>query len=102
MAHEFPGYRLAQRLHAGARSTVDRAIRVADGTLVILKQPTGEIVAADALARVQREFDLLRTVHGPEVVAALDIARDASRAALVLEDAGDTLASALDARRLSL
>ncbi|HSR99820.1 MAG TPA: AAA family ATPase, partial [Kofleriaceae bacterium] len=102
MSHEFPGYRALERLHAGPRSTVDRAVRLADDRTVIVKQPTGQLVAAEALARLHHELEVLHAVRGPGVIEALEVIRDGSRAALVVEDFGSDLASALAGRRFSL
>ena len=102
MAHEFPGFRAVQRLHTSRRSTVDRAIRIADARAVIVKQPADDVVAAEALSRVQHEHDLLRSVQGPGVVEALEIVRDGHRAALILEDFGADLARWIAERRFSI
>jgi histidine kinase len=102
MAHAFPGYRALHRLRAGNRSTVDRAVRIADARTVIVKQPTGQLVAAEALARLQHEFDVLRSVRGPGVIEALEVIRDGSHAALVIEDFGAELATWLGERRFSV
>ena len=102
MVHAFPGYREIRRLHAGRRSTVDRVERLGDARTVILKQPVADLVAAEMLGRVQHEFDLLRAVRGSGVIEALELIRDGSRAALVLEDFGVELAACLAERRFSL
>ncbi|HMG53906.1 MAG TPA: serine/threonine-protein kinase PknK, partial [Kofleriaceae bacterium] len=69
---------------------------------MILKQPAADLVAAEILGRVQHEYDLLRAVRGPGVIEVLDIVRHGSRAALVLEDFGASLAGCLAARRFAL
>ncbi|HZJ67350.1 MAG TPA: hypothetical protein VFD36_27770, partial [Kofleriaceae bacterium] len=102
MAHEFPGYRTVERLHAGDRSIVDRALRVADARTVIVKQPTGKLVPAEAHARLQHEFEVLRAVRGPGVVEALEVIRDGGHAALVVEDSGTPLATSLAERRFGV
>jgi predicted ATPase/signal transduction histidine kinase len=102
MVHAFPGYRDVRRLHAGRRSTVDRVVRLRDQRTVILKQPVADLIAAEMLGRIQHEFDLLRAVRGPGVIEALELLRDGSRAALVLEDFGVELAHCLAERKFAL
>src|ERR1041384_2451964 len=102
MVHAFPGYRESRRPPAGGRSTVDRVERLGDARTVILKQPVADLVAAEMLGRVQHEFDLLHAVRGPGVIEALELIRNGSRAALVLEDFGVELATCLAERRFSL
>jgi histidine kinase len=102
MAHDFPGYRTVERLHAGDRSIVDRAYRVADARTVIVKQPTGKLVSAEAHARLAHELEMLRAARGPGVVEALEVIRDGGHAALVVEDVGAALASSLGHRRFGV
>ncbi|HEY6175307.1 MAG TPA: AAA family ATPase, partial [Kofleriaceae bacterium] len=94
MPHAFPGFHVVERLYTSARSVVDRAVRLADGAVVVVKQASADIVAAEALQRAQHEFDLLSALRGPGVVAAHAIVRDGSRVALILENGGDALAGA--------
>ena len=93
---------MVQRLHASSRSIVDRATRIGDGTRVVVKQPAGDAVAAEALGRLQHEHDLLDEVRGPGVIAVLELVRDGSHAALVLEDFGTALAHWIADHRLSI
>src|SRR6185436_16517121 len=102
MAHVFPGYRTVERLHAGDRWIVDRAVRVADARTVVVKQPTGKLVPAEAHGRLMHELEVLRAVHGPGVIEAFEVIRDGGHAALVVEWFGAQLASWLGVRRFAI
>ena len=84
MATTPEGYRAGKQVHASSHSTLHEATREADGCEVLLKvyladRPT------DDLARVRREFDLVRRVAGPGIPRALDLDCSTERAVLVLE-----------------
>src|SRR5688572_20443790 len=85
MAHSFPGYRVIQQLYASARSVVVRAVCAADGQTVVIKQSSGELVAAEAARRVQHEYDLLCALRGVGIIEVREVIRDSSHVALVLE-----------------
>ena len=102
MTHCFPGFRVIERIHASPRSTVSRAIRLADSATVVVKQASTDVVAAEPLRRVQHEYDILSSLRGAGVVEVQEILRDGRHAALVIEDLGASLAVWLAERRLSL
>src|SRR5262245_27052286 len=77
MQHEFPGYHVTQQLYLSARSSVERVVRSDDGAAVVLKQPGGAVITAEALRRVQHEYALLVSLSGPGVVRAHAVVRDA-------------------------
>ena len=102
MPHSFPGYRVLQRLYASPRSIVERAIRVLDGRAVVIKQPQDEVVTADAARRIQHECEILRVLRGDGIIDVVEIARDGSHLALVLESFGESLLTEMVAHRFSL
>jgi serine/threonine protein kinase len=102
MRHEFPGYQGTRQLYASARSSVEQVLRSADGAVLVLKQPLEAMLGSEALRRVQHEYALVTALRGPGVVAAHAVVRDAGRAGIVLENAGESLASWLARQRFSL
>jgi histidine kinase len=102
MRHEFPGYQATQQLYASLRSSVEQVVRIADGAVLVLKQPLEPMIGSEALRRVQQEYAVLTELRGPGVVAAHALVRDAGRAGIVLENAGESLASWLAREGFSL
>ncbi|EPX60472.1 hypothetical protein D187_001959 [Cystobacter fuscus DSM 2262] len=87
MLPTIPNYSLLEVLHQGAKHTLFRASRQADGRPVVIKMPEMAHVDSRGIARLEREFGLIRKCQGsPHVVEALELLRLPSTAALVLED----------------
>jgi predicted ATPase/signal transduction histidine kinase len=103
MAHAFPGFQVVERIYASSRTTVDRAVRLSDSAVVVVKQSSPDVVTAEALRRAQREHDVLSALRGtPGVIDVHAIVRDGSRAALIVESGGAVIAAASAQRRLSV
>ncbi len=101
MAHAFPGYRRVQALCASPRSVIEQAIRISDGRLVVIKQAQHDAVAADAARRIHHEHAVLHSLRGDGIVEIVEMVRDGSRVALVLESFGEGLAGWLTTHRCS-
>jgi histidine kinase len=103
MAHVFPGFQVVERIYASSRTRVERALRLVDSTLVVIKQSSVDVVAAEALRRAQHEHDLLGALRGtPGVIEVHAIVRDGSHVALILESCGAGIATAIAQRWLSV
>ncbi|HET7499723.1 MAG TPA: AAA family ATPase [Kofleriaceae bacterium] len=102
MAHAFPGFRVVEQVYASGRSVVERAVRLADTALVVVKQASGDVVTAEAVRRAQHEYELLTALRGAGVVDVHALVRDGSHVALILESCGDVLATAIADHRLSV
>lgn len=95
-------YRVLETLGEGGTGRVLRAEDTARGGMVAIKvlRVSGGHGGRDALARVVREAELLRTIEHPHVVRALDVVRDGPL--FVMEFmAGGTLEARLEAGALS-
>ncbi|WNG38027.1 AAA family ATPase [Archangium violaceum] len=87
MLPTIPNYSVLEVLHQGAKHTLFRALRQADGRSVIIKMPDMAHVDSRGIARLERELGLLRKCQGsPHVVEALELLQLPGTAALVLED----------------
>ncbi|MCP3167833.1 AAA family ATPase [Myxococcus qinghaiensis] len=88
-------------IHRGRRHRVYRSRP--DDRGIIVKMTAAEIPAADAIASLQHEYELLRAVDLPGVVKVLELARTRDGLALVVEDAGEQdLAERIKATPLSI
>lgn len=87
MLPTIPNYSVLEVLHQGAQHTLFRALRQADGRPVVIKMPDMAHVDSRGIARLEREFGLIRKCQGsPHVVDALELLQLPGTAALVLED----------------
>ncbi len=92
------GYRLLERLHTGARSTVYRGVQARSGALVILKLPSTAYPGPREVARLSHEYSLLRQLDLVGVPRALALEPAHTGLALVLADGGgQSLRSVLEA-----
>lgn len=82
------GFRIEDVLHAGARSRVVRAVRLADGTPVVLKASASDHPSPAEVQRIERERELLELVDDAPIARCLGTARLAGAPVLVLEDGG--------------
>jgi len=106
-AHETsqtPGYAIGELIYEGPRSTVYRAVRVADGLPVILKiANAGRGPLDEAQARLAHELDTLQAIESDRVIRGYAIATFPEQVALVLQDVGaDSVATWLSRGRLRL
>ena len=87
MLPTIPNYSVLEMLHQGAKHTLFRALRQADGRPVVIKMPDMAHLDSRGIARLEREFELIRQCQGsPHVVEALELLQLPDTAALVLED----------------
>jgi len=85
-ADELPGYQRGEPIHDSSASSVYRARRISDGTLVVVKRSRGTAVSAGQLTRYRNEFELLGSLDSEGVVKARELVRHEGQIALVLED----------------
>jgi predicted ATPase/signal transduction histidine kinase/CheY-like chemotaxis protein len=78
-------YRLDCELSASAGSIVFRAHRLSDGLPVAVKRLREEHPGPRALARLRREYAVLRSLDIPQVARPLGLEPDGHRLALILE-----------------
>jgi predicted ATPase/GAF domain-containing protein/ABC-type transporter Mla MlaB component len=98
-----PGYASAVLVDEGYETTVHRAVRTEDGARVILKVTKSEYPTARELARLRREFGILRALDVPRVPRAVALHEHGRGLALVMSDLGSrTLRSLLEERRLTV
>ncbi|MEJ2206775.1 MAG: AAA family ATPase, partial [Gemmatimonadota bacterium] len=91
-----PGFQLSETLHASPNSLVFRGHSESDGRPVVVKVCAEDDPSARASARLEREYELGRSVHGTEeIVEYLDLVPLESSVALVLEDFGGRSAEVL-------
>src|SRR5215510_15118199 len=60
---ELAGYKLKETLHEGRNSIVHRAIRSADGKLVVLKILSDSRASPETIARFKREFEMTASLN---------------------------------------
>jgi predicted ATPase/signal transduction histidine kinase len=83
-----PGYDVAEPLYDSASSAAYRATRLSDGVPVVLKVLKPDFPEPDALARYEREYEILKELAAPGIVRAWGLERYRQTAVLVLEDFG--------------
>ena len=88
MRIEPDGYHIVETIHTGSSTLVFRAVRQADEQPVVLKLAKRHSSTPGTIERYQREFDLLREVHGPGIVHAIALETVDGAPMLVLEDFG--------------
>jgi predicted ATPase/signal transduction histidine kinase len=79
-------YALGERLHAGRRASVYRAVRRADGRQVVLKVCDSTPCLPEDLERLKHEFELRPVLQGLPAVEPLALSMFDGWAALELED----------------
>ncbi|HEX2574104.1 MAG TPA: AAA family ATPase [Polyangia bacterium] len=84
------GYEISQLLFEGRSTVVYRARREADGQPVILKALSQPQPPPSVLARLQREYELLRSLALPGVVAVYGLEKHDRTWVMFLEDFGGT------------
>ena len=81
------GLRIVERLHQGRSCSIARALR-RDGSPVIVKQRSRRLSSADEIARLEQEYELLRTLEVTGVAKALEYLQLDGGPAIVFEDLG--------------
>jgi predicted ATPase/HPt (histidine-containing phosphotransfer) domain-containing protein len=82
------GYEVGEVIAQSPHSVVRRALRRRDGARVVVKLHAKELPTARESGQLEFEYRMLRKLHTPGVVRALDLSSDGDRLALVLEDFG--------------
>ncbi|MEO8701049.1 MAG: AAA family ATPase, partial [Kofleriaceae bacterium] len=85
-----------EHLYQCQGSVVDRAVRIADGLEVVLKQPL------EPSLHTQREYEVLEAVRGEGVVEVIELVQTGDQVALVVESFGEPFAQSLARGRLAL
>ena len=85
---EPPGYQLGRQFHAGSHFSVFQGIRISDGTRVIIKATNENFSGFQSSARLEREYELTRSLDDPGVARAEAIERCGNGNALIFEDTG--------------
>jgi predicted ATPase/GAF domain-containing protein/anti-anti-sigma regulatory factor/tRNA A-37 threonylcarbamoyl transferase component Bud32 len=99
----FKGYTSAELLHEGAETAVYRARAEGTGAPLILKVTKSEYPTARELARLRREFSLLRDLDLTQIPKAYALEEHGHGLALVMSDLGHpTLREIMDAQRLPI
>ncbi len=96
------GYTLVEEVHRGHKRVVYRALRAADHLPVVIKMVVGDLVSEKDVARLTREFEILKRVEIDGVVKAIALQKHAPPA-LVMEDVhGESLRNLIDSDRVGL
>ncbi|MGM0576454.1 MAG: AAA family ATPase [Myxococcota bacterium] len=95
---KIPGYRIEEEIHAGATSTIYRAVREDDGARVVLKHLSAPTPTAGDLARYRYAWELASGLEADGVCRYLDLVEHDRRPVLVMEDAGGSSLRTLLAR----
>lgn len=83
-----PGYQLEQQLYSSAQSLVYRGRRTADNQPVVLKLLNDDYPSPERLARFRREYEMMRSLNIPGVVAAYGLEKNGQSLVMVLADQG--------------
>lgn len=86
--HMFSGYDIGRELYRSATSVVYRGYRRADGQSVILKVLNQAYPTRERLSRFRREYEIMRDLRSPGIVAAYGLEHDSPYWFIVLEDCG--------------
>lgn len=82
------GYAIGERVHAGSRSVLYRAVRQSDGIGVVLKSSRSPRPTARELSEFRHEHEVLSRLSGKAVIATGGLETHAGRPWLVLDDVG--------------
>ena len=89
MEQIFKKFTLKELLKQDQKIVVYRAIRIQDQRPVILKVLQGEHPDLSEVARLEREYELLKTLSIPMIPKTLGLVKEQNRVALILEDTGE-------------
>ncbi len=82
------GYKVGRLLHDGTRTLIFTAERESDNSAVIIKTLKSGLPSSKNLARIRREYEILKSVDDPGIISVFDLISYKSNLALVLEDFG--------------
>src|SRR6185437_8374188 len=98
-----PGYEVLSQIYESAQSIIYRGRRLEGGRPVVLKLLNDEYPSPARLLRFRREFEIARSLAGPGVIEALEIAEVRHTAVIAFADAGgESLARLRAARAFSV
>src|SRR5262245_51234676 len=101
--HSFSAYTLTEAVHTGAHTALHRGHRNADHVPVVVKLLQGEYPDPVEIARLRREYALIRDLDSACVVKAYGLEKVGANLALIMEDfGGRALSDILAERRLDL
>ncbi len=83
-----PGYTISGKLHDTHRTLVFRGVRISDGRPVIIKCINPLNHTSTALARLEREYNILRRLDDKRIPAVIAFDRPDNNPVLILEDFG--------------
>lgn len=96
------GYRVLRRLHQSPGCTVSRAVRLKDGTAVVIKQLYRNHCSRERLSRLQHEFEMLSRLDIIGIVRPLELIQlDAGPAALFTDSGSVSLRQLLAEQQLN-
>jgi predicted ATPase/GAF domain-containing protein/anti-anti-sigma regulatory factor len=96
-------YTLLEQLHEGSDTVVHRGMRKADKLAVVLKAPKNPSPGPREVAKLIHQYEIIKDIHIPGIIAAYDMERHQDGAWLVLEDFdGCSLQSILATRTFDL
>src|SRR5262245_765375 len=79
-------YTILEQLHEGSDTVVHRGIRKADKLNVVLKAPKSPSPGPREVAKLIHQYEIIKDIHIPGIIAAYDMERHQDGAWLVLED----------------
>ncbi len=99
----FPGYQVLEKIDESRNAVVYRARRKTDHTPVIIKRYTKEYPTAGDLAKIKKEYEIMRTLRVEGVPKTYGLFKYQNNLAMIQEDiGGQTLSRILSARSLNL
>jgi predicted ATPase/GAF domain-containing protein/HPt (histidine-containing phosphotransfer) domain-containing protein len=97
-----PAYEVQSVISRSAHWMLQRAVRCSDGRAVILKRLAETYASLETVRQLEFEYHVLGKLRLPHVIEALELADDAGRPVLVLEDFGAENLELPAAQRLPL
>src|SRR5258706_10558509 len=79
-------YTILEQLHEGSDTLVHRGIRKADKLNVVLKTPKSASPGPREIAKLIHQYEIIKDIQIPGIIAAYDMERHQDGAWLVLED----------------
>ena len=79
-------YTVLEQLHEGADTVIYRGIRTSDDQTVVLKMPKSMAPSPREVAKLIHQYEIIKDVRLPGIVAVYDIERHQHGARLILED----------------
>jgi len=82
-------YQIGKQVHRGLRSRISHATQLSTGERVVLKESTADVPSSAAVARLEREFSIAKSIRSQHVVRYLGLKQDWEHVALLEEAFGD-------------